>query len=64
MAERLGVTCTHCREINFTDEPHYPRCHSCGHRCDAPRYLCKCDRCTHMRENLGMERRKADGTNS
>jgi len=50
--ERLGVVCSHCKEINFTNEKHYPMCHSCGHRADAPRYLCKCSRCIHMQKNL------------
>ncbi len=58
MVERLGVSCYHCKTINFTDDKEYPKCHSCGHTADKPRYLCKCDRCVHMRENLGMERRK------
>lgn len=55
MVERLGVTCSHCGAINFSDELHYPRCHSCGHRADAPRYLCNCDRCKNMRKNLEVQ---------
>lgn len=64
MVERLGAACSHCMELNFEDSASWPMCRVCGHRCDKPRYLCDCDRCKHMRENLGVERRKADGSNS
>jgi hypothetical protein len=52
---RMGVTCSHCHEVNYEGERYWPYCTECGHRADIPRAQCDCDRCQHMRDNLQRE---------